>query len=312
MQLASVVGPQVVFAFSGCMPICGEYVRALAHAEPVFERALLECDAQVAKEIGWSIRTALMEIPPGKTIVDLPQNFPMVVALQVAICALMKANGLQPKAVIGLSSGEVSSAYAAGAISLRDALLIAVHGGRLMQAEAALMRMILVWLPASECLKQLEPFGLGLAIAGQMEPGVTVVSGLLGDIDELLQLLQKRGVRNHALPFPWGVHMPLIASARVDFENAMASMQSRKPTLPIVSSSLGRWAGGGDDFSVTHWWHLFQSPVKFQTAASLMIHSGKKRFVEIGPDSAMQYLIPVLGGESIAFEDALAQLRHSP
>ncbi len=310
MHSASVVGQQVVYAFSGCMPICGEYVRALARAEPVFERALLECDALVAKEIGWSIRKELMEIPPDETIVDLPRNFPMVVALQVAIYALMKANGLQPSAVIGLSSGEVSSAYAAGAISLRDALLIAVYGGRLMQAEASSLRMILVWLPASECLKHLEPFGVGLAIAGLMEPSVTIISGLHGDINKLVQLLQKRGVRNHELPFPWGVHMPLITRARVDFENAMASMQSHKPTLPIVSSSLGRWAGGGDDFSLTHWWHLFQAPVRFQTAASELINSGKTKFVEIGPDSAMQYLIPALGGESIAFEDALAQLRR--
>lgn len=299
----------VVFAFSGCTPIAGELVRALAAREPSFDLALAACDHAVAREVGWSLRRALLEIPDGAAIVDLPTNFPLVVALQISMLAVLREHGLEASAVVGLSSGEVSSAFAAGAISLRDALRIAVHGGRLMNAEASALRMILVWLPERDCDAQLAPYGDRAAIAGMMEPGVTVVSGERATMAALATALADRGTRSHALPFPWGVHTPLIARARAEFEEVMRSVDARPPALPIVSTSLGRWAGTAGDFALPHWWDLFRAPVQLSRAVTAILGAGAEHFVEVGPDSALTYLIPRLGGRATAFDEALATAR---
>lgn len=54
-------------------------------------------------------------------------------AIQIALTNLLQKWGILFSAVVGHSSGEIAAAYAAKAISLRSAILIAYHRGRLTQ-----------------------------------------------------------------------------------------------------------------------------------------------------------------------------------
>ncbi len=49
-----------------------------------------------------------------------PANF----IIQIGLLATLRAAGVQPGAVVGHSVGELASAYAAGALTLRDALTV--------------------------------------------------------------------------------------------------------------------------------------------------------------------------------------------
>jgi acyl transferase domain-containing protein len=296
----------VVFAFSGCTPITGEYARSLACREPAFDYALHEMDVAVADRLGWSLRRALLEMPPGQSILDLPRTFPLVVALQIAMVAVLRERGITPCAVMGLSAGEVSSAYVSGAISLRDALCIAADGGRLMNDEASLQRMLLVWASEEQCRSHLTPFADRLAIGGVMEERLTIISGQQPALREFQSVLATANVHTLLLPFPWGVHTPLIAQGQREFETRLRAITSSSATLPIVSTSLGRWAGVAPDFDVAHWWHLFSSPAQFMQAARLLIAAGASQFVEISSEATMSYSIPSLGGQWCSFEDFIA------
>ena len=53
----------------------------------------------------------------------------MCAAIQIALVNLFTSWGIEPSAVVGFSSGEVIAAYAANAISMRTAILIAYHRG---------------------------------------------------------------------------------------------------------------------------------------------------------------------------------------
>jgi acyl transferase domain-containing protein len=55
------------------------------------------------------------------------------VAIQIALTNLLQKWGILFSAVVGHSSGEIAAAYASKAISLRSAILIAYHRGRLTQ-----------------------------------------------------------------------------------------------------------------------------------------------------------------------------------
>ncbi|MGL5388116.1 MAG: acyltransferase domain-containing protein [Enterobacterales bacterium] len=296
----------VVFAFSGCTPITGEYARSLACREPAFDHALHEMDEVFAEHLGWSLRQTLLKMPHGQTILDLPRTFPLVVALQIAMVAVLRERGIGPCAVIGLSAGEVSSAYVSGAISLRDALCIAADGGRLMQGEASLQRMMLAWASEDQCRSHLTPFAAHLAIGGVMEEKLTIISGQQAAISEFKSVLAAANIHTLLLPFPWGVHTPLIARGRQEFETRLRAIATSVPVLPIVSTSLGRWAGSQPDFAVAHWWHLFSSPAQFLPAARLLIAAGARQFVEISSEATMSYSIPSLGGQWASFEEFIA------
>jgi acyl transferase domain-containing protein len=294
------------FAFSGCAPISSESVRELSAAEPTFMRALCACDDAISGELGWSFADTLLAIPRGATVIDLPTNFPLGVALQLSMLAVIRHYGLEPTAVVGMSAGELTSAYAAGVLSLRDTLRIAVHGGRLMNAQASGLRMVIVWLCARECEEQLANYGHLLSVAGTMEAGVTVVSGVSSAIAELQHSLSLRGTRCHSLPFPWGVHTPALTEGREAFERVMQSVEVHPPVRPIMSTLLGRWAGVGDDFTLRHWWDLFSAPVQFVAPIHAMIRTVGDRFIDIGPDASLSHLVARLGGRALPFMEALA------
>lgn len=54
---------------------------------------------------------------------------PLCTALQISLVELLGSWGIRPTAVTGHSSGEIASAYAAGIISLEDAMASAYHRG---------------------------------------------------------------------------------------------------------------------------------------------------------------------------------------
>jgi acyl transferase domain-containing protein len=72
--------------------------------------------------------------PEAESQINDPQlSQPVCVAIQIALANLLRRWGILYSAVVGHSSGEIAAAYAARAISLRSAILIAYHRGRLTQ-----------------------------------------------------------------------------------------------------------------------------------------------------------------------------------
>jgi acyl transferase domain-containing protein len=54
---------------------------------------------------------------------------PLCTAIQIVIVNLLRSWGLPPVAVVGHSSGEVAAAYASGALSLKEAIVVAYLRG---------------------------------------------------------------------------------------------------------------------------------------------------------------------------------------
>lgn len=309
VQLDNIAAENMCFAFSGCVPLSHAQVSRLAASEPQFDEGLHECDRILAAEAGWTIRDTLGRVADGQFLTELPLSFPLNVALQIAMLRLLRHYGLEAGTAMGISSGELTAACAVGAISLRDALRIAIHGGRLMEPEAKHFRTALIWLPPSSCADAVRPQRDSIGIAALMEPAVTAVSGEHDAVHRLLESLTAAGVRTQALPFAWGVHTPLLRDGRAAFEQAMQRFPTSRPRQRIMSTLLGRW--GDADFGLDHWWQMFSGPVLFMPSVTRMVDDGVRLFIEVGPASAISYLVPRLGARSISFTDALAAVKHA-
>lgn len=308
-SMLDVPAKNFAFAFSGCVPLTAQPFRELADAEPRFAEVLYECDAILRKETSWSLFETLWQASPNASVTDLSHNFPLMVALQIAMFELLQYYEINAGATIGLSCGEVSAAYAAGILALPDALRIAAHGGRIMSPQANTLRMALVWASEAICADTLLSSTGSVSIAALMEPNVVAVAGERADVKSLLGTLQNQKIRTHPLPFEWGAHTAILTHGRYNFENILGPLATKPRRRQILSTSLGRWEGS--DFGTEHWWQLFTRPVLFSPCVRRMIDEGIETFLEIGPPSALADLIPRHGGNVISFADALAAGRMS-
>ena len=109
--------------------------RQLFEREPVFRAFAMRADAAFRAIAGWSIldemRRDKARRASGNDLAQ-PANF----ILQAGLFELFASWGVRPAAVIGHSVGEMSSAYAAGVLSLEQAMRVSYHRSQL-QAQAA-------------------------------------------------------------------------------------------------------------------------------------------------------------------------------
>ena len=75
---------------------------------------------------------------------------PAIFAIQVALVELYRSWGIIPDAVVGHSAGEIAAAYAAGVITLEDAIRVIYHRSRLMQRATGNGRMAALGMTADD------------------------------------------------------------------------------------------------------------------------------------------------------------------
>jgi acyl transferase domain-containing protein/acyl-CoA synthetase (AMP-forming)/AMP-acid ligase II/acyl carrier protein len=126
--------PGLVFLFAGeGSQWCG-MGQGLYEEEPVFREALTKCDRAMRPYLDHSLLTELLaEESHSRVDDDVDITAPAVFAIQVALDALWRSQGVEPTAVIGHGLGEAAAAHVAGALSLDDAV-------RLTCARAGLLR----------------------------------------------------------------------------------------------------------------------------------------------------------------------------
>ena len=95
---------------------------------------------------------------------------------------LFRRSGLEPTAVVGHSSGEIAAAYAARAISFREAIIFAYYRGYVARHPSGDGGMLAVGLGADEASSFLTK---GVVIACENSPQSVTLSGDVKQLDKV-------------------------------------------------------------------------------------------------------------------------------
>lgn len=106
---------------------------------------------------------------------------PLCTALTIGVVNQLKRWGLQPSAVIGHSSGEMTAAYASGAITAVSAIKIAYYRGIVAKSQEGRGGMTAIALGWKDVLEYLQEFNR-VSIACRNGPSNTVISGPTEDL----------------------------------------------------------------------------------------------------------------------------------
>ncbi|MFF4697202.1 acyltransferase domain-containing protein [Streptomyces chattanoogensis] len=225
-----------------------------ARAVPVVRAAVAEVFGR-AEDVG-----AEFGIPPlgGALLGDTPPSgrdlahgpvgtaqlalFCSSVAVHRALCGIGRA----PDRVVGVSFGEIAALTAAGVFDIpggaRIACLLAQHlqgcGGGLTLLGAGEGR-------ANALLR--EAGCPGLAVACVNDPGETVISGPLQELQTAEKCAQRQGLSVTRLRLPFSSHHPALKGPADAFAAAIRTVPARAARLPVHSAVRGGPYGPGDD-----------------------------------------------------------------
>jgi [acyl-carrier-protein] S-malonyltransferase len=209
--------------------------------------------------------------------------------------------------------GQYSALVAAEVISLEDGVRLVRERGRLMQASgagrdgamAAILGLDDAALPALVArASEVGVFG----VANRNAPGQVVVSGERAAIDAAAAIAKGLGARKaFVLPVSVAAHSPLMAEAAEGMRRALAAVEFRDPTVPLLANADARpitTAEGARAELVEH----LTAGVDWVGAVERMTGAGVTTFIEVGPGRVLTGLIKRIAPdtEAIALDDPAA------
>ncbi|MFC5290401.1 type I polyketide synthase [Actinokineospora guangxiensis] len=283
VEIAGTAGerPRVAFAFAGQGSQRAGMGTGLAARFPAYAAAF----AAVAAEADALLDVPLAEVVTSAELLARTEYAqPALVAVEIATARLLESWGVTPDVVTGHSVGEIAAAHLAGALTLADAVRLAVVRGRFMQAAPGGGAMAAVEVDAADAA-----LPDGLVVAAVNAPGSIVVSGPADRVDGFAAAWAGRGRRTKRLAVSHAFHSPDMAPAAEALRAELAALRPAAPSVPVVSTLTGRQASA---FNADHWADQVLGTVRFADAVrALETDHDVDVVIEIGPDGALTALI---------------------
>ena len=207
-----------------------------------------------------------------------------IFSIQVALTEQLAHWGVRPACVVGHSVGEIAAAWAAGLMSLEEALGMVVSRGRAMQEEGGEGRMLAVRAEAPEVTDILIHNGSGASIAAVNGPRSLVLAGSVGEVEDARTMLASSGFDVRLLDVRFAFHTPLMHTAARRQAEEGVTVTPREPTIPMISTVDGTIV---DRFDHEYVARNICSPVRFSDAIAVAAKRGYRHFVEIGSHPAL-------------------------
>lgn len=210
-------------------------------------------------------------------------------ALYCASVALWTEGGRpRPDFVAGHSLGEVAALVAAGSLGTEDGLRLAARRGHLMQqaAEISSPGGMLALLGDDAIARQVAG-RRSLTVANDNAPGQLVFSGADEELEGAAQDGKARGLKAVRLPVQGAFHSPAMARVVPELEAALAEVEVREPTVPVLSSITTR---PFDDVP-RRLAEALVRPVRWRETLLALHRSGVRRYLEVGPGKVLKGLV---------------------
>ncbi|KAL9069652.1 MAG: hypothetical protein Q9157_006092 [Trypethelium eluteriae] len=302
----STKAPTVAFCFTGQGAQWYGMGRELMQFYPAFRKSIAK-SSQILDLLGatWNLEDELQKDQRSSRVNSAELSQPICTAIQVALVDLLRTWGVEPRAVIGHSSGEIAAAYATGALTHEFALSVAYHRGltvsSLKETSSTVKgAMMAVGLSADEATEYLQQLRSGKAvIACYNSPRSLTISGDDEAISELHTLLHEKNVFCRRLIVDTAYHSHHMKPVSDQYLNAIREVEA-KPSSVDFYSTVAATRLDTSALSPTYWVDNMLSPVRFSDALRdlcLGVKASKRRgkrgssavdiVVEIGPHSAL-------------------------
>ena len=284
----------VVFVYPGQGGQWPGMGRELYEREEVFRQSIDECRTRILAEAGWDL---VEEIRCGKWQ-QIGRVQPGLFALSVALTALWRHWGVQPRVVVGHSLGEVAAAHVAGILSLDDAVKVICRRSRLLHRLQGQGAMLVVEMAAADAAAAVAGTGGKVGVAAANSRRSTVVSGDREAVERLAREWEARGVFCRRVQVDVASHCAQVDGLAADLESELSGLRAERAKVRMLSTVTAEEVQG-EEMGAAYWVRNLRQPVRFAEVAERLAAEGYRTSVELGPH-------PLLVG---AMKEALGQER---
>ncbi|KAK8107122.1 uncharacterized protein PG998_009135 [Apiospora kogelbergensis] len=332
--------PRLGFVFNGQGAQWYAMGRELSAIYPAYRDTIAECD-QIIQSFGsrWSLIEELARAKEDSHVDQVEFSMPLSCAVQLALVKLLRTFGVVPAAVTGHSSGEIAAAFAAGALSLREAMACTYYRGLVTArhlasgAKQPAGGMLVVGMSSVEAQSYVDAITTGkVVIACENSPSSVTLSGDLTGIEELETRFSSENIFSRKLIVQTAFHSHHMLPLEKHYSESLRAHLTNKErkfnqdTL-FVSPVTGTRIEDANDIGSEHWVRNMTSPVLFADSFRNMVvteHPDGKTVqnvdlvIEVGPHSTLagpirQTLqnVPSLKGLSVAYGSCLERSRDA-
>ena len=286
---------KVVFLYGGQGAQWHGMAREMLVHEPKFKENIEKIDALLKRyNAPWSLLTELQRPEETSRLNENSIGQTALFATHFALTELLVSWGVTPSAVVGHSLGEISAAWASGALRLNKALQLVLFRSQLQEKCSSTGCMAAIGLSEEDAEKMLQELQLEneVDIAVVNSPGNVVLSGGKASMEF---------VENHVKNAQSDVFWKKLSTTRAYHSQHMEEINelfckltsefSVRPTpsnIPFYSTVTGTQLSG-QLLSLEHWWQNIRQPVLFEPVLKSMFDDGYQFFIEINAAPQLSY-----------------------
>ncbi|MCH9650132.1 MAG: SDR family NAD(P)-dependent oxidoreductase [Deltaproteobacteria bacterium] len=188
-------------------------------------------------------------LPNQPTLASLTLAQPALFTLQVALTEQWRAWGVEPAVVLGYSFGEISAAWAAGILSLEQAVAMVAQRSLLVAQLGGRGAMAVVELGGPKLQDVLDSLvmantsqGPGVEVAALLGPTQTVVSGSVDEVHRLSEQCRALGVKTRHISVSQAFHSSHLDPVLEPFGKALKGLAFSPSRIPLISNLNGQIA----------------------------------------------------------------------
>ncbi|MFF3910167.1 ACP S-malonyltransferase [Streptomyces sp. NPDC001848] len=234
---------------------------------------------------------------PAEALRDTAVTQPAVFLTSIVVLDVLRAHDIVPDVVAGHSLGEYAAAVCAGVLSWQDALRLVRLRGRLtaeVNERVPGAMTAVVGLDVSTvralCARAVAETGQVVEMANDNEPAQSVVSGQTAAVRAVAEAAKEAGARR-VVPLAVGApfHCSLMRDIEDEFAEALAAVDFRAPSVPMVSSVTAAPVTTAEDVASALRRQL-SAPVQWTGTVRTLAGRGVRRYVEVGPGRVLSGL----------------------
>jgi cytochrome P450 len=279
--------PRLLFAFGGRTQYAPGTGRELYAHEPAFRATIQECEHLMRQVLGGP---SIIENFTGQPAPDFYANEQHLmltsIVMQLALVDLWRTHGVQPTAVLGISLGEVAAVYAAGGLSLLDALRITLCYCTVSQETAPEYAMLVINAGFEELAQLTSECPVELSIVLIADATCCLAFCLKAAVPAAQQHLAAYGIASTAPPtrLMWPYHLRSLARHLSALRQPLQGLQPQPLALPCYLGTSGQQVAAGIVLGPEYWLTLIQYPVNAAGALGAALTDGYQLITPIGAD----------------------------